>query len=32
VREIVAYWSALVPREEIATRVEVVHDGAAAPA
>jgi len=24
VREIVAYWSALVPREEIATRVEVV--------
>jgi hypothetical protein len=24
VREIVAYWSALVPREEIATRVEVI--------
>ncbi len=24
VREIVAYWSALIPREEIATRVEVV--------
>jgi hypothetical protein len=24
VREIVAYWPALVPREEIATRVEVV--------
>ena len=24
VREIVAYWSALVPREEIVTRVEVV--------
>ena len=24
VREIVAYWSALVPREEIRTRVEVV--------
>ena len=24
VREIVAYWSALVPREEISTRVEVV--------
>jgi hypothetical protein len=24
VREIVAYWSALVPREEMRTRVEVV--------
>jgi hypothetical protein len=24
VREIVAYWSALVPREEITTRVEIV--------
>ena len=24
VREIVAYWSALIPRDEIATRVEVV--------
>ena len=24
VREIVAYWSALVPREEIVTKVEVV--------
>jgi hypothetical protein len=24
VREIVAYWSALVPREDIVTRVEVV--------
>ena len=24
VREIVAYWSALIPREEIQTRVEVV--------
>jgi hypothetical protein len=23
-REIVAYWSALLPREEIATRVEVI--------
>ena len=24
VREIVAYWSALVPRDEIVTRVEVI--------
>jgi hypothetical protein len=24
VREMVAYWSALVPREEITTRVEVI--------
>jgi hypothetical protein len=24
VREIVAYWPALIPREEIVTRVEVV--------
>lgn len=28
VREIVAYWPALIPREEIATRVEVVESGA----
>ncbi|MBS1854478.1 MAG: DUF1446 domain-containing protein [Acidobacteria bacterium] len=28
VREIVAYWSALIPREEIVTRVEVVGEGA----
>ncbi len=31
VREIVAYWSALIPREEISTRVEVVDSDAGLP-